>query len=34
MSFIGPRPERPEFVEELAKELPFYRTSDMPSAPA
>ena len=26
MSFIGPRPERPEFVEELAKELPFYRT--------
>lgn len=26
MSFIGPRPERPEFVEELAQELPFYRT--------
>jgi len=25
MSFIGPRPERPEFVEELAKEIPFYR---------
>jgi sugar transferase (PEP-CTERM system associated) len=25
MSFIGPRPERPEFVEELEKHLPFYR---------
>ncbi len=25
MSLIGPRPERPEFVEELAKQLPFYR---------
>ena len=25
MSLIGPRPERPEFVEELAKTLPFYR---------
>ena len=25
MSVIGPRPERPEFVEELAKEIPFYR---------
>jgi len=25
MSMIGPRPERPEFVEELAHELPFYR---------
>ncbi|MCB2099381.1 MAG: TIGR03013 family PEP-CTERM/XrtA system glycosyltransferase [Rhodobacterales bacterium] len=24
MSFIGPRPERPVFVAELAKELPFY----------
>jgi len=24
MSFIGPRPERPEFVAELAKEIPFY----------
>lgn len=24
MSFIGPRPERPEFVEELAKKIPFY----------
>ncbi len=25
MSLIGPRPERPEFVDDLAKELPFYR---------
>jgi len=25
MSVIGPRPERPEFVEELAQVLPFYR---------
>jgi exopolysaccharide biosynthesis polyprenyl glycosylphosphotransferase len=25
MSAMGPRPERPEFVEELAKEIPFYR---------
>ncbi|MFN2166912.1 MAG: sugar transferase, partial [Anaerolineae bacterium] len=25
MSLIGPRPERPEFVEELAKSIPFYR---------
>ena len=24
MSLIGPRPERPEFVEKLAKEIPFY----------
>lgn len=24
MAFIGPRPERPEFVEELKKKLPFY----------
>ena len=26
MSFIGPRPERPEFVSELAKAIPFYKT--------
>lgn len=26
MSFIGPRPERPEFVTVLEKEIPFYRT--------
>jgi exopolysaccharide biosynthesis polyprenyl glycosylphosphotransferase len=25
MSVIGPRPERPEFVEQLARELPLYR---------
>lgn len=25
MSFVGPRPERPFFVEELAREIPFYR---------
>lgn len=24
MSFIGPRPERPEFVEEIIKKMPFY----------
>jgi exopolysaccharide biosynthesis polyprenyl glycosylphosphotransferase len=26
MSFIGPRPERPEFVKELQEAIPFYRT--------
>ncbi len=25
MSVVGPRPERPELVEELEKEIPFYR---------
>ncbi len=25
MSLVGPRPERPEFVEQLAQDLPFYR---------
>lgn len=25
MSLVGPRPERPEFVEELAREISFYR---------
>ena len=25
MSLVGPRPERPEFVEQLEKEIPFYR---------
>jgi exopolysaccharide biosynthesis polyprenyl glycosylphosphotransferase len=25
MSFVGPRPERPEFVDELARQIPFYR---------
>lgn len=26
MSFIGPRPERPEIIDELKKEIPFYKT--------
>lgn len=25
MSFVGPRPERPEFVKDLEKEIPFYQ---------
>ena len=25
MSFIGPRPERPEFAASLEKQIPFYR---------
>jgi lipopolysaccharide/colanic/teichoic acid biosynthesis glycosyltransferase len=25
MSLVGPRPERPELVEELEKQIPFYR---------
>lgn len=25
MSFVGPRPERPEFVNELEKKIPFYQ---------
>jgi len=24
MSFVGPRPERPEFVDELCKQIPYY----------
>ncbi len=24
MSFVGPRPERPEFVEELSRKIPYY----------
>ena len=24
MSFVGPRPERPEFAEQLSKEIKFY----------
>jgi lipopolysaccharide/colanic/teichoic acid biosynthesis glycosyltransferase len=24
MSFVGPRPERPEFVEKLSAQIPFY----------
>lgn len=26
MSFIGPRPERPELISDLEKEVPFYKT--------
>ncbi len=26
MSFVGPRPERPEFVEQLNQQVPFYST--------
>ena len=26
MSIIGPRPERPEFINELAARIPFYQT--------
>ncbi|WP_100615101.1 sugar transferase [Confluentibacter citreus] len=29
MSLIGPRPERPQFVNELSKSLPFYETRHM-----
>jgi sugar transferase (PEP-CTERM system associated) len=29
MSFVGPRPERPEFVQWLAKEIPFYELRHM-----
>lgn len=29
MSFVGPRPERPQFVEELAKEIPYYDVRHM-----
>ncbi len=25
MGFVGPRPERPEFVESLSREIPYYR---------
>ena len=24
MSFIGPRPERPEFTQELSQQIPYY----------
>ncbi len=29
MSFVGPRPERPEFVSELERELPYYAERHM-----
>ena len=32
MSFVGPRPERPMFVEELAAQIPFYRERHMVKA--
>jgi lipopolysaccharide/colanic/teichoic acid biosynthesis glycosyltransferase len=25
MSFVGPRPERPEFVQQLSERIPYYR---------
>jgi exopolysaccharide biosynthesis polyprenyl glycosylphosphotransferase len=29
MSFIGPRPERPEYAEELEKAIPYYRSRNL-----
>jgi len=29
MAFVGPRPERPEFVEMLSKEIPYYGVRHM-----
>jgi len=29
MSFVGPRPERPEMIAQLAKEIPFYEERQM-----
>lgn len=29
MAFVGPRPERPEFIEQLSKEIPFYGVRHM-----
>ncbi len=29
MSFVGPRPERPEFVKELENKIPFYRMREL-----
>ncbi len=29
MSFVGPRPERPQFVEQLEREIPFYAERHM-----
>src|SRR3546814_5587112 len=28
MSFVGPRPERPQFVEDLETRLPYYRSEE------
>jgi len=29
MSLVGPRPERPEFVEVLSGQIPYYRQKTM-----
>ncbi len=29
MAFVGPRPERPEFIEELSEEIPYYKVRHM-----
>jgi lipopolysaccharide/colanic/teichoic acid biosynthesis glycosyltransferase len=29
MSFIGPRPERPEYVREFEEQIPFYRQRNL-----
>src|SRR5208283_2538637 len=29
MAFVGPRPERPEFIERLSQEIPFYNVRHM-----
>ena len=29
MSFVGPRPERPQFVEDLEQQLPYYAERHM-----
>jgi sugar transferase (PEP-CTERM system associated) len=29
MAFVGPRPERPEFIEQLSKEIPYYGVRHM-----
>jgi lipopolysaccharide/colanic/teichoic acid biosynthesis glycosyltransferase len=29
MAFVGPRPERPEFVEWLSREIPYYNVRHM-----
>jgi lipopolysaccharide/colanic/teichoic acid biosynthesis glycosyltransferase len=29
MAFVGPRPERPEFIEWLSKEIPYYNVRHM-----
>ena len=29
MAFVGPRPERPEFIDMLSKEIPYYGVRHM-----